>query len=72
MIDGQLLSCPNCLQIGKKQILGKILTNGDFLVLRFHHGTTLIKGTVYTISCGCGWLANISQGTVVTQQALQV
>ncbi len=68
MNNNGLLQCPNCLKLGKKQILGKILENGQFLVLRFHHGTTLISSQNYTISCGCGYQFNVNGGTIVITQ----
>lgn len=64
---GQLVECPACQRSGKKQILGRVLDNGDFLVLRFHHGTTLLRAAQYELICGCGMLFNIS-GTVVAYQ----
>ena len=64
MTEGQLLPCPNCERSGKKQYLGRVLPNGDLIVLRFHHGTTLIKASSYQLACGCGFKFDIS-GTVV-------
>ena len=66
MNNGFLVECPVCLESGKKQILGRVLDNGDFLVLRFHHGTTILRSKEYSLVCGCGYLMNIS-GTVVTK-----
>lgn len=66
MIDGQLLQCQNCIQSGKQQYLGKVATNGDLIVLRFHHGTTLIKASNYEITCGCGFTYQVSGTTVST------
>lgn len=66
-MDGTLLECPNCYLLNKKQYLGRVLPNGDFLVLRFHHGTTLLKGLEgrpFEVNCGCGFIFSI-QGTVV-------
>lgn len=63
--DGQLIECPVCNRLGKKQILGRVLTNGDLLVLRFHHGTTIIRNTEYQLVCGCGFVFDIS-GTLVS------
>lgn len=62
-----LVTCPDCARIGKKQVLGNILPGGQFLVLRFHHGTTIVESTQYKIVCGCGFYLQVSQGTVVTQ-----
>lgn len=65
-LDGRLLACPICAKVGKKQILGKLLTNGDLIVLRFHHGTTIVKSPTFEVNCGCGYIFNIS-GTVITE-----
>lgn len=62
--SGSLLYCPNCQFSTKPQVLGRLLTNGDLLVLRFHSGTTLLHSNKYVISCGCGFLYEI-QGTTV-------
>lgn len=64
-----LLTCPNCAKLGKKQILGRMMEGGQFLVLRFHHGTTIVQATEAKIICGCGYEFNVSSGTVVTQTA---
>lgn len=66
MPEGLLLNCLNCQRSGKQQYLGRLLPSGELLVLRFHHGTTLIKSTEYKLACGCGFQYDIS-GTVVTQ-----
>ena len=68
--EGILVECPRCAELGKKQILGRVLTNGDLLVLRFHHGTTIIHANDYSLVCGCGYVFDIS-GTVVTQMNIQ-
>ena len=62
--DG-LLQCPNCLRLGKKQILGRVLENGQFLILRHHNGTTLVQAMRYSIVCGCGWSFDVNCGTIV-------
>jgi hypothetical protein len=62
--QGMLVECPECAMRGVKQILGRVLTNGDFMVLRFHHGTTIIRTSQYELVCGCGYVFNIA-GTVV-------
>ena len=69
--NGSLLECPQCFAIGKKQILGILLNNGDLLVLRFHHGTTLIRTPQFSLICGCGFAFNIS-GTIVESQMQQI
>lgn len=67
-LPGKLLACPTCLQQGIKQYLGKILDTGDMLVLRFHHGTTILRSKEYSVVCGCGYTFNISGGTVITEE----
>jgi hypothetical protein len=62
--SGTLISCPICRD--KKPVLGRLTESGQFIVLRFHHGTTLITSDRYSIQCGCGYTVNIHQGTVVT------
>lgn len=62
--NGFLVECPQCAKLGKKQILGRVMPTGELLVLRFHHGTTLLSATEYNLKCGCGFTWNIS-GTVV-------
>ncbi len=66
--QGQLIECPNCVRTGKRQILGRLLDDGQLLVLRFHHGTTLLSATPNPIvlKCGCEWGYTIS-GTVILQ-----
>lgn len=65
MTSGQLLPCLGpCQYTPKPQILGRLLDNGDLLVLRFHQGTTVIHGHDKECSCGCGFTYQIS-GTVV-------
>lgn len=64
MIEGSLIQCPVCQNAGKTQYLGRILNSGELCVLRFHHGTTLIRALEYQISCGCGYSLSV-QGTVM-------
>lgn len=65
--DGQLVECPNCQRSGKRQILGRVLNSGQLLVLRFHHGTTLISTTApLQLVCGCEYGFTI-MGTVIEQ-----
>jgi len=70
MSNGFLVECSNCLKVGKKQILGRVMDNGDLLVLRFHHGTTLLRAEEYKLICGCGYELSIA-GTVILQTVLQ-
>ena len=65
MSEQSLLVCPNCKTLGKQQVLGRVLENGQFLVLRFHHGTTIIQSNQYTVTCGCGYQFSVANGTVV-------
>ena len=67
--NGFLVECPHCAGQGVKQILGRVMPTGELLVLRFHHGTTLLKALSYELKCGCGFSWNIS-GTVVTSAGL--
>ena len=64
-MDGTLLTCPHCALSTKPQILGRLLTNGDLLVLRFHSGTTIIHAKQYNLQCSCGFMFMIS-GTVIS------
>jgi hypothetical protein len=68
---GQLIECPNCVRTGKRQILGRVLNTGELLVLRFHHGTTLIstQPNPIILRCGCSYGFTIS-GTVVVQNII--
>lgn len=66
MNSGQLLQCPSCIQSGKTQYLGSVQPNGDLIVLRFHHGTTIIKAESYSLGCGCGFSFSVS-GTAITE-----
>lgn len=59
-----LLPCPVCATTPKPQILGRILPNGDLLVLRFHSGTTILRGEHMSLGCGCGFMYFIN-GTII-------
>lgn len=59
-----LLPCPICALTPKPQILGRVLPNGDLLVLRFHSGTTILHGDHLSVGCGCGYTVFL-QGTVI-------
>jgi len=43
-----LLRCPNCL----KQILGEMLPDGIFRIMRFHNGYTDVVGSDFGVICG--------------------
>jgi len=64
-IDGTLLYCQTYEHPNKPQVLGRLLSNGDLLVLRFHSGTTLLHSDKYDLACGCGFSYHI-EGTVIT------
>jgi len=63
-MNNNLLMCPLCAKQGKKQILGRVMEDGNFLVLRFHHGTTIISAKEYQIKCGCGYVATVNEGAI--------
>jgi hypothetical protein len=51
----KLVKCPNCEVNGKAEVLGEIDENGNFIVLRFHKGSTIISGDRFEVTCGnCG------------------
>lgn len=62
---GSLVTCPAKHDMG---ILGKITTDGQFIIKRFHHGFTTIKvqTLAYQIECHCGYILNVNNGTIVT------
>jgi hypothetical protein len=64
-IDGTLLYCQTYNHPNKPQVLGRLLNNGDLLVLRFHSGTTILHSDRYSLECGCGFCYKI-QGTIIT------
>lgn len=67
--SGTLLFCPMCARTEKPQVLGRLFENGDFMILRFHQGTTVLRSGRYSISCGCGFTYHISgkeiEGTMI-------
>ncbi len=69
-MNNELLLCPNCKKLGKTQVLGKLMTDGTFMVLRFHHGTTIIESQTYKIVCGCGYQFSVDNGTIVVNQSV--
>jgi len=62
MTEGTLLRCPLCTV--KAQVLGRILPNGEVLILRFHSGTTIVQSAKLTLSCYCGFTYMISNGSI--------
>ena len=64
MADGSLLYCPICAKSPHPQVLGRVLINGDFMILRFHSGTTIRHASEHIVSCACGFTYHL-QGTAV-------
>ena len=64
-MNGQLLYCPDCSHTDKPQVLGRLLDSGEFLILRFHSGTTLLHSDTYEITCGCGFTYEIAGTTII-------
>jgi len=53
----RLLICPNCLAAkGKKEVLGEIDEQGNFVIKRYQsHATTRIISPAFAVQCGvCG------------------
>lgn len=48
-----LIACPNCLTLGRRQILGEI-TDGYLKVMRFHNAHTMIRGEFEVMCDKCG------------------
>lgn len=70
---GRLLQCPNadCYKINKrgehaKQMLGRVLEDGNLMIMRFKDGTTVVNAESYQLVCGCGHGYTV-MGTVVEQ-----
>jgi hypothetical protein len=55
----------------KPQVLGRLLENGDLLVLRFHSGTTLLHSGHFNLSCGCGFTYVINEAHVEGTKMVQ-
>jgi hypothetical protein len=47
----RLIKCPNCEINGVASILGEINDDGNFVVLRFHKGSTIISGDNLEVTC---------------------
>lgn len=62
--EGTLLYCAICKYTEKPQILGRLLQDGNLLILRFHSGTSLLKCDDYQLSCSCGFAFLIHQGSI--------
>ncbi len=55
MVIKKLIICPGCEAKGKKEVLGEINSEGDFVVLRFHQGETKVISKEFSVKCGrCG------------------
>jgi len=51
----KLIICPKCEENGVKNILGELDDNGDFIILRFSHQKTKLRGSVFEVICDkCG------------------
>ena len=48
----KLIICPSCEALGKKEVLGEIDSSGNFSVMRFHKGTTIVQGKRMEVICG--------------------
>lgn len=67
VLKKQLLHCPNCLQNGNREILGEVTDDG-FVVLRFHRGPTIIRGS-FSVACGvCGYSCYYRMSYLTTQR----
>lgn len=62
--SGTLITCPACALTGKKPVLGRLLETGDVVILRFHHGTSIIRSSDVYLGCGCGYAVHIANGTI--------
>ena len=51
-VTKNLVFCPFCELKGKKEILGEILPDGSFSIMRFHKGETILKAENYAVICG--------------------
>ena len=70
MNNNTLLSCPLCTSVnGKHPVLGKILNDGAIVIMRYHTGTTVLRGPHLSVSCGCGYSLFYS-GTALEGTAL--
>lgn len=66
-----LLTCPDCLEEGKKRILGSVDELGMLFIKRFgvSGGTTIIQSASFMVICTCGFgtmVMNHSNGHVVS------
>lgn len=61
----ELLQCPNCQSNNKNEILGRNTGVGELTILRYQHGTTIIRAENFELVCGCGFIYKFQEGTVV-------
>ena len=55
MSKKRLLVCPVCFKNGRKEVLGELDENGNFIIKRYHQGTTRIISPQFIVQCGvCG------------------
>lgn len=69
---GDLLYCANCRYTAKPQVLGRLLSTGELLILRFHSGTSLIKFENMELSCACGFTFLLNNGTIAGTIKMEV
>lgn len=51
----RLVMCPTCEVNGRKEVLGEVNEEGNFSIMRFHNGKTVIMSSSYSVICGgCG------------------
>jgi len=73
--QGTLLDCPICRITPNKdgdihpQFLGRLLPNGEVMILRFGSKFTIIQSPSITLSCSCGFSYYI-QGTHIEGTAM--
>lgn len=71
-----LIACPNCLSLGRRQVLGEI-ADGYLKVMRFHNAYTMIRGEFEVMCDKCNspvyFRTNPSNvyGTVLTYMHVQ-
>lgn len=49
-----LIICPYCALSGKREILGEVDDQMNFVIKRYHVHMTTIQSSSYIISCTCG------------------
>ena len=63
-MNGTLIYCEKCIKEGKKNVLGRLLEKGEFHVLRFQHGTTIVTSGSFTVQCPCGYTVDVNKGSI--------